>query len=112
MRLKIETPWAAQLLVAFFLGGEHRPRVDGDGRPKVAPNGRPTFQSGAVVVRPEGGQDRSVTIAVTEPGKYPVGQPLRLDGEVWVTPYESNGRVAYSFICDRLVPLAVGKEGA
>jgi hypothetical protein len=101
---KSDSQWAAANLVAFAMGGDPRPRLNAEGGPKLSPDGRPTFSTGVVVARPDGGQDRGVTISVTEPTRLPLGVLLRPDGNVWLTPYESNGRVGVSIVCDRLVP--------
>jgi len=111
MQLKLDSDWAAAILRALSMGGEPRPRLTEDGAPKLAPNGKPTFVSGAVVARPDGGHDRSITIAVTEPTPHRMGAVVKPDGEVFVTPYEQNGRVALSIICDRLVPVAPAAKG-
>ncbi|GLK16923.1 hypothetical protein GCM10017602_14050 [Herbiconiux flava] len=103
--LKLESRWASENLRALSLGGEVRPRLNDSGVPKLAPNGKPTFSTGVVVARADGGQDRGVTISVTEPVVLQLGAALRPDGDVWVTPYETNGRVGLSIICERLVPV-------
>lgn len=110
-RILADNRWAKGLL-AQAMGGAPRPRTNPDGSPKLAPNGKPTYASGVVVARPEGGADRGITIAVTDPAPLPLGAVVHPDGEVWVTPYESNGRVALSIVCDRLVAPAAPKENA
>ncbi|QCQ17248.1 hypothetical protein [Microbacterium sp. RG1] len=104
--LKVDSEWAARNIRAQGMGGEPRIRTGDNQVPKLAPNGKPTYASGVVVARPEGGVDRGVSIAVTEPAVLPLGVALCPAGDIWVTPYESNGRVALSIVCDRLVPLA------
>jgi len=110
MQFQIDSRWAAENFRALSMGGEPRPRTNEDGVPKLAPNGKPTYSTGVVLARADGGQDRGITIAVTEPMTLPFGVPMRPDGAVWATPYETNGRVAVSIICERLVPVAAPKR--
>lgn len=88
------------------MGAEFHPRLK-DGQAKLSPHGKATYTSGVVVARPDGGADRGITIAVTEPANKPfdMGQRLRADGRCWMTPYvDGAGRQAVSFTVERLVP--------
>lgn len=102
---------AAEKIVGLAMGGEYRPRADrATGVVKLSPDGRPTCTSGMVVARPDGGHDRSVTVAVIETGTaYPLGTRVRVDGKVWVTPYlagdGSSRALGLSVVAERLVPM-------
>lgn len=85
---------------------EVKPRAYSDGRLKLSPTGVPTYSCNVQKMRDSGyGTEQGVSVAVCEYVAYPKGTELRADGAVWVTPYEANGRVAYSFIVERLVPV-------
>lgn len=106
MQIKID---ASERFRAVSLGmrsaAEIQPRAKEGGALKLAPSGKPTYPSGVVVMRDDGsGQDRSVTIAVCEYAEFPPLTNLVTDGDTWITPYESNGRVAISVIAERLIP--------
>lgn len=106
---------ASQTWRFMGMGGDPRPRMRGD-EPKLAPNGKPTFSTGVVAAREDGGQDRGVTVAVTEPGSYPMGTVLRPDGAVWITPYVLEGgsrpSVGISIVAERLVPIDSPAQGS
>ncbi|MDE0571801.1 hypothetical protein ON058_00025 [Demequina sp. B12] len=94
------------------MGAEFQPRLK-DGQAKLSPHGKATYTTGVVVARADGGADRGLTIAVTEPAAKPfdMGQRLRADGRCWMTPYvDGAGRQAISFTVERLVPLEAGAK--
>lgn len=105
---KLDAVEAAEQIRVMSMGGDPRPRMKDD-QPKLAPNGKATYSTGVVAARQDGGQDKGVTIAVTEPKAYPIGTVLRPDGDVWLTPYvaENGTRTSagMSFIAERLVPV-------
>jgi len=105
---KLDAAEAAERIRVMSMGGEPRPRLKDD-LPKLAPNGKATYSSGVVAAREDGGQDKGVTIAVTEPKVYSLGTILRPEGDVWLTPYvsENGGRASagMSIIAERLVPV-------
>lgn len=98
----------AAVPAALSMGVEDfRARMRGDD-PKTAPNGRPTFTSGVVVTRDGGGADRSASIAIIEKPTvpWPLGTPLRAEGDCWLTPYVTNdNRQGLSFVVTKLVPV-------
>jgi hypothetical protein len=66
-----------------------------------------------VIARDDGGVDRSVTIAVVEPTKFPLGLAVRPDGKCWLTPYVTDSqRLGISIVCERLVPIKVAASVA
>jgi hypothetical protein len=76
--------------------------------PKVNPNGEMTYSSGTIlrVLTKDGSirNDKTASIHVTEPASvYELGQVYEAVGDIFVQPYESNGRVALSITVQALV---------
>lgn len=92
------------------MGDSPKPRTDAKtNMPKVNPNGEVTYSSGAIlrVLAKDGTirNDKTASIHVTEPAAmYELGQVYVADGDIFVQPYESNGRVALSITVQALVP--------
>lgn len=84
--------------------------------PKTNPNGEITYGSGCIlrVLAKDGTvrNDKSASVHVTEPASvYELGQVYEARGDIFVQPYESNGRVALSITVQALVPANATSAG-
>jgi len=98
----------SRLCPVFAVGLGDVPRQ----RDKAAPTGEVTFSTGTVLrVESRDGtvrNDKTASVNVLEPAPvYELGTLYRSEGRVYLQPYESNGRVALSVTCQRLVPVTV-----
>ena len=97
-------------IVVVGMGDAPKQRTDQKTNlPKVNPNGEITYGSGCIlrVLAKDGTvrNDKSASIHVTEPASvYELGQVYEARGDIFVQPYESNGRVALSITVQALVP--------
>ena len=93
-------------MVCVGMDSEPQPREG-----KTTPEGEPTYSSGCILLmrRKDGSvkPDKSASVNVIQPAAmYEMGERYVAQGRVYVQPYESNNRVAYSITVERLVPLA------
>ena len=102
----------AQAWPVIVQGGGQAPKLR-EGKP--SPDGRPTYASGCQLIVARNGEEmvnKSASVHVLEPAAiYSRREDFQAEGRVWVVPYESNGRVAYSITVERLVPVQVPKQG-
>lgn len=96
----------ADLSPLFVLGMGGAPRLR---EGKITPDGRLTYSTGCMLMIERNGEispQRSASVHVVEPAAtYELAAQYMAAGLVWVMPYEANGRVALSIICERLVPV-------
>jgi len=108
-----QMPWVtdARVQTVIVLGMGEQPRS----REKVSPKGEPTFSTGCLlkVLSKDGTTkiDKTASVNVINPAEvYDLAVTYRAEGRIYVQPYENNGRIAYSILCEKLVP-AVEKTG-
>jgi len=98
---------AAQVFPVFATGMGELPRE----RDKRSVKGEPTFSTGTILrVQSKDGTVRadktaSVNVIQADQNGYGLGVVYRAEGRVYVQPYENNGRLAYSILTERLVPV-------
>lgn len=100
------------ILVRLTGSGSGRPRLDQTGAPKENGDGRPTYTvDGQLIVLNRDGEiqiNKGASIHTVHPLEAEVdvlgaAQVYRGEGTVFVTPYESSGRIAYSINVERLI---------
>lgn len=79
---------------------------------KATPDGEVKYQSHTILLIERDGmaqpqKSASVHVIHPDPEGYALGQVYAAEGRVFVQPYESNSRVAYSITVERLVPVQV-----
>ena len=85
------------------MGEPARPRLDRDSKPRLC-NGKATYQVSAVPVKPDGGQERGISIHCLEPVTLELGRMYRTEGCCFITPYVQNGWSALSVVASKIVP--------
>ena len=88
---------------------------DGKRQIKTAPDGRAVYSTSLKALRlVDGipvGEERGVSLAVIEPVDISAGKSYRLKGQVWITPYERDGRVALSIIAESVETVSAAPLG-
>lgn len=107
------------VLVRLTGSGSGRPRLDQNGAPKQNGDGKATYGvDGQLIVLNRDGEvqiSKNTSIHTVQPLEAEVdvlgaAQVYRGEGTVFVTPYESGGRIAYSINVERLVPVMATQE--
>lgn len=107
------------ILVRLTGSGSGRPRLDQNGAPKENRDGKATYTvDGQLIVLNRDNEvqiNKGASIHTVQPLEAEVdvlgqAQVYRGEGAVFVTPYESNGRIAYSINVERLVPVQAPQE--
>lgn len=96
----------ADLWPVTVIGMGESPRVR---EGKTTPDGELTYGSGCILrVQRKDGEikaDKSASVHVTKPASvYELGVEYVARGQVFVQPYESNGRMALSITVEELLP--------
>ncbi|GAA1316494.1 hypothetical protein ACFSWE_14965 [Leucobacter albus] len=82
------------------------------GKPKLTKSGKTQYATGLKALAHEDGQityeNKNVGLSVEQPVDLVPGVMYAAVGEIEITPYVSNGRVAYSITATTVKPLKAG----
>ena len=79
-----------------------------DGKTEVKTlDGKPVHRTSLKALRLDGagkaiGEDRNISLGLLNQHEISGGKLYEADGEVWITPYEKNGRVALSIVVEKV----------
>lgn len=97
----------ADLFPVEVVGMGGAPKLREGSKPTL--DGEPTYASQCILLIDREGEatpQKSASVHVIKPAAtYELGRKYAARGRVFVQPYESNSRVAYSITCEELVPV-------